>query len=533
MLRNKLYIYGDEDITLPAHIHFGKFILNKFKTFNDHVAIINAATDERMTFKELTQLTVDVALSLAHIGVKKGDVVSICSEKVMEFLPVIYGTLAAGATFSPIDVTCEKEALLHRLNLVQPKILFFSPSGYNKHKESVKSLTFIEKIIIFGESVEKTIGFKDFLSRHASIEDFETTPVNGSEDIALILFSSGTTGVSKGIKISHLNLLLYIWVKDDIVSLGVMTLGNFEWFTSYGIIFTFHMHQKGSTIVFGNNVDARKCLEIIEQYKINIIPATPTILVQLMKLKDLSDYDTSSIKSIIVTGTICHESILEAIRKRIPSTLSVIQHYGMTECGSICSPAYARISPRAVSSIGGVRSLFNVKIVDVETRQPLGPNQRGEICCKSLAVMKDYIGETIDYLDEEGFFKTGDIGYYDEDKNMYIVDRIKDLIKFNNYHVPPAEIEAIILKHPAVREVGVVGAKNEEFHELPTAFVVLESGAQATEQELVDYVDERVSIRMRLAGGVRFLNALPRCAGDKVDRKKLRLMLNNNNLLIK
>ncbi|CAH2100728.1 unnamed protein product [Euphydryas editha] len=477
MLKNKLYLYGGDAITLPAHLHVGKFMLNKFKSFGTFDAFINAATDERMTFKELTQQIVNIALSLAHIGVKKGHVVSICSENVMEFLPVVYGTLAAGATFSPIDVTCEKEALLHRLNLVQPKILFFSPSGYKKHKESVKSLTFIEKIIIFGEAIEKTVGFKDFLTQHALVEDFEAAPVNGSEDIALILFSSGTSGVSKGIKLSHLSLLIYIQEKDDIMSLGLMTLGLFEWYSSYGLTLTFNMHQNGSTVVFYINADATKCFEIIEQYKINVMTTTPTTLVQLMKLKNSSHYDTSSIKIISVTGTICDESTLEAIRKRMPSALSVYQCYGMTECGGICHPIHG------------------------------------------------YIGETIDYLDEEGFFKTGDIGYYDEDKYVYVVDRIKDLIKFNNYHVPPAEIEAIILQHPAVREVGVVGAKNEEFHELPTAFVVLQPGAQVTEQELVDFVDKQVSYKMRLAGGVRFLEALPRCTGVKVDRKKLRLML--------
>ncbi|XP_045457171.1 4-coumarate--CoA ligase 1-like [Melitaea cinxia] len=524
MLRNKLYLYGDESVLLPAYLHAGKFMLNRFKTFDDNVAIIDAATDERMTFKEVVQLTVDVALSLTHIGIKKGDVVSICSQNVMEFLPVVYGTLAAGATFSPIDVTLGKASLLHRLNMVQPKILFFSPSAYNKHKDVVKALAYIDKIIIFGESSENTPSFKDFLIEHSSVEDFEAAPVNGSDDIALILFSSGTTGVSKGIKISHLNLLLHIQDKDYVSSLGVMSLGLFEWFTSYGLILTFYSHLKGFTVVFHNNADARKSFEIIEKYKINNIPSTPTTLVQLMKLTNSSHYDTSSMRAIGVTGTICHESTLDAIRKRFPSAELVMQLYGMTECGGICTPAHGRFGLRA-GSVGGVKNNFVLKIVDVETRQPLGPNQRGEICYKSPALMKGYIGETIEYLDEEGFFKTGDIGYYDEDQYVYVVDRIKDLIKFNNYHIAPAEIESIILQHPAVREVGVVGAKNEEFHELPTAFVALQPGAQVTEKELVDFVDKQVSCKMRLAGGVRFLDALPRCAGVKVDRKKLRTML--------
>ncbi|XP_045456975.1 4-coumarate--CoA ligase 1-like [Melitaea cinxia] len=486
--------------------------------------LIDAATNERRTFKEVAQLTVDVALSLAHIGIKKGDVVSICSQTVMEFVPVVYGTLAAGATFCPIDVTLEKASLLHRLNLVKPKVLFLSPPAYDKHKDTIKPLAYIDKIVIFGESFENTLSFKDFLTEHASVEDFEAAPVNGSDDIALILFSSGTTGVSKGIKIPHLNLLLYIQDKECAPSLGVLTLVLFEFYTSSGLILAMYSHLKGFTTVFHNDADARKCFEIIEKYKINNIPSTPTTFVQLMKLENSSHYDTSSIKAISVTGTICHESILEAIRKRFPSAQLVFQCYGMTESGAICTPIHDRFGLRA-GSVGHVHYNFVLKIVDVETRQPLGPNQRGEICYKSPVLMKGYIGETTEYLDEEGFFKSGDIGYYDEDQYVYVVDRLKDLIKFNNYHVPPAEIESIILQHPAVLEVGVVGAKNEEFHELPTAFVALKPGAQVTEQEIVDFVGKQVSYKMRLAGGVRFLDALPHCAGVKVDRKKLRTML--------
>ncbi|XP_050359869.1 uncharacterized protein LOC126779774 [Nymphalis io] len=384
----------DEDLNIAAHLHLGKHMLQKVKSFGDR---INAATDERMTFNELAQQSVDIALSLAHIGVKKGDIVAICSSNRMEYIPIAFGTLLAGAVLANI----------------------------NENKEIIKSDTDIEKTIVFDEPVEGAIHFKDFLSQHASVEDFEATPVNGCEDLAIILFTSGTTGMPKGVRHTHYSFLCS--VQD------------------------------------------------------------PSI--------------------------------------RIPSAEVGSRYYGMTEFGCICNAKSSRFGYRQ-GSVGGVRKMFVVKIVDVETREPLGPHQRGEICCKSPTLLQGYIGGEVDYLDEEGFFKTGDLGYYDEDQYVYVVDRIKDIIKYNCFAVYPFELEAVLLQHPSVHEVGVVGAPHGEAQELPTAFVVLKPGTQVTEQELIDFFNKTVAQNeMQMAGGVRFINELPRGAGLKLDRKKLRSML--------
>ncbi|KAH9630603.1 hypothetical protein HF086_016107 [Spodoptera exigua] len=149
-----------------------------------------------------------------------------------------------------------------------------------------------------------------------------------------------------------------------------------------------------------------------------------------------------------------------------------------------------------------------LKVVDLETRQPLGPNLQGEICIKGPSVMKAYLGNVQpDCKDEEGFLKTGDVGYYDEDGYFFVVNRIKELIKYND------------TSHPAVREVGVVGKPHHVHGEVPVAFIVLQSGATASEAELVEHLNSRV--RNLCAGGVRFIDRLPRGAGDKLDRRDL------------
>ncbi|XP_050359870.1 luciferin 4-monooxygenase-like [Nymphalis io] len=266
-------------------------------------------------------------------------------------------------------------------------------------------------------------------------------------------------------------------------------------------------------------------VEVEGKSLVNIVPTLTTTIAAINSVKDISKYDTSSLRTIYVCGTICNESILETFKERVPSVEVATQCYGMTEVGCITNTVSAKFGHRP-GSVGAVRNVFIVKIVDVETRKPLGPHQRGEICCKSPTLLQGYIGGEVDYLDEEGFFKTGDLGYYDEDQYVYVVDRIKDIIKYNCFTVSPSELEAVLLEHPSVHEAGVVGAPHGEIQELPTAFVVLKPGVHVTEQELIDFFNKNVAQNvMQLAGGVRFINELPRGAGLKLDRKKLRSML--------
>ncbi|XP_046975357.1 4-coumarate--CoA ligase 1-like [Vanessa cardui] len=527
MLKNKLYLYGsyDSEFNIAPNLHLGVHMLNKIKTFGNDIAVINAATNERMTFQELAQQSVDIALSLAHIGVKKGDIVAICSQNRMEYIPIAFGTLLIGAVLVNVNGTCTGLSLLHRLKSAKCKVLFCPSSKYQENKDSIETFTEVETTIVLDGPVEGATHFKDFLSQHASVEDFEPTPVSGCEDVAIVLFSSGTTGMPKGVQYTHYNFLCSVQdpstrIKDDKV-----VLGSVDWSNSYGIIMLFSFLELGATIVFSADPDAEQILDIIQKYKIEIIPTLPTVIAAINAVKDIAKYDTSSLRKIFVCGTICNERVLDTFKERIPTVELATHYYGLTEVGCICNSKSSKYGHRA-GSVGGVRNIFVVKIVDVETREPLGPNQRGEICCKSPSMLRGYIGGEVDYMDEEGFFKTGDLGYYDEDHYVYVVDRIKDIIKYNSCTVSPSELEAVLLQHPSVHEVGVVGAPHEDLQELPTAFVVLRPGARATEQELKDFFDKNVAHNvMQLAGGVRFIDQLPRGVGLKVDRKKLRAML--------
>lgn len=202
----------------------------------------------------------------------------------------------------------------------------------------------------------------------------------------------------------------------------------------------------------------------------------------------IDQYDLSSLKVIWVGAAPLSKEVEDAVRARIG--VSVIrQGYGMTEA----TLAFTGQTDDAHTpgSVGIIRSGFWGKVIDTETGVVLGPNQRGELCFKGTTVMKGYVGDVLSTsatIDKEGWLHTGDIGYYDDNGEWYIVDRIKELIKFKAFQVPPAEIEAVLLTHPGVKDVGVIGVPDDEAGELPLAFVVQQHNVNLTKEDIIEYV---------------------------------------------
>ncbi|KAJ0170074.1 hypothetical protein K1T71_014680 [Dendrolimus kikuchii] len=529
MLKNKFYVYGDDSVTVPAHAHFGKEMLDRMTTFKDIDAIIDADTDARMTYTELVQQTVNVALSLSRIGVGRGDVVSICSEKRFEVMTSLLGLVCTGATFSPTDISYGKTPLLHRVKISKPRVMFCSPDAYNAHKKAFDSVGCVQIYIIYGdEKKEGAILFKDLVDQTASVEDFLPTPVDGWNDLLFILFSSGTTGLPKGVPLTHISFIINAKCTTTEDYLGKMILNTKDWYYTYGLMYTLACLRNGATIVYSARNKEIDCLEAIQKYKIELLQLGPASITEFTKSTILDDYDVTSVQEIVSASTPVFADQVDAVKRRFTNLRHVLQIYGMSEAGMVAGELLAPKGARP-GSCGVPCPGFIFKVVDLDTRKPLAPYQRGEICIKSVVLMKGYIcNSTTDYMDEEGFYKTGDVGYYDEDDYFFIINRIKELIKFNDISIPPAEFEAILLQHQAVREVGVVGVPHPKWGEAPLAYVVLQPEAEATEEELVEFLNSRVTFRMKLAGGVRFVEGLPKGAGDKLDRSTLKLMLYNN-----
>lgn len=519
--QNAGIIYGEQNFSFPNHMNYGKFLLERLSKEKAKVALINGASGEKLTFGEMTQQIVNIASAIKQLGIGKGDVVAICSENRTEYLTTTIAVLCTGATVTFINSAYSKSEFIHTTKISKPNYIFLSPSAYKEFYVTLKELNIVQKFFLFGISDDKDVtSFKDLVTKYTHFNDFVAKDFNGTDSTSIILYSSGTTGLPKGVKLTHRNLLVTGFQKSfcqkDLV---VLTLA--PWCNTVGIILTLLNISKNRTVLYLNKFQEDVYLQCIEKYKAGILLMVPPLLVILTKSKLIDKYDVSSVQIMYCGGAPLDSSVMTSIKKRFTGLKHVLQGYGMTETTGALTEE--REDSNKLGSVGKVVEGNIVKVVDVETRKTLGPNQNGEICVKGPVLFEDYIGKDINEdLDEDGFYKTGDIAYYDNEGYFYIVDRIKELIKYKAGQVAPSELEAILLQHDAVQDVGVAGAPDPLVGELPTAFVVKKPNSKVTEKELIDFVAARVSSWKQLRGGVRFVNEIPKTGSGKILRRILR-----------
>jgi len=265
-------------------------------------------------------------------------------------------------------------------------------------------------------------------------------------------------------------------------------------------------------------------LEAIQKHKIFALPCVPPMMLAICKNPLVQKYDLSSVKYIGCGSAPLSQALEEEVKTVLKGSI-ILQGFGMTEL-----PAMTTLMPNDQVKLGSVGVLLpsvEAKIVEPDTGNLLGYGQDGELCFRCPNMMNSYLNRPEEnIIDSEGFLHTGDIGHADNDGFFYIVDRLKELIKYKAFQIAPAELEALILTHPHVLDVGVVGKKDEATNEeLPLAFVVLRPGTSATDKEIYDYVAERSAPHKHLRGGVIFIESIPKSPSGKILRRFLRSTL--------
>ncbi|KAL4712181.1 hypothetical protein ACJJTC_011042 [Scirpophaga incertulas] len=540
MFKNPNYVYGPKDAVFPARLHIGDYILSCMVNYGDKIALEHVATGEILRYSEIVQKCMNTAISLGHLGVKKGQVVAICSENRKEYWAALTGILCASAVVTTINPAYVEGEIRHAIQISKPSCIICSPLAYKTHGKTLKSLKQIRKIIIFGnERIDNAIPFDDLsvpvvddsagdvfvdnrLRRNVRYNEFEVADVVGQVDTAFISYSSGTTGMPKGVMLTHANVIsaCTLVTHEDLMQ---RVLSITPWFHAMGLMGTIIGLCKGRSALYMPRFEPDLYLRTIEKYKIKYLPVVPPVVVMIGKTQ--GEYDLSSVEHIYSGGAPLHKETIDLIKAKLPK-VHILQGYGMTEATlAVTRDNNAEVLRLKPGSVGTAVSNAIVKIADIETRQALGPNQPGELCVKGPMIMKGYVGkDRNEDFDEEGFFRTGDIAYYDEDGFFFIVDRLKELIKYKAFQVAPAELESLLLKHESVKDAGVVGLPDTAAGELPLAFVVKQPGAQVTEKEIQQFIADKVSNPKRLRGGVRFVEEIPKNPSGKILRKELKKM---------
>ncbi|XP_047521188.1 4-coumarate--CoA ligase 1-like [Pieris napi] len=519
-----LYVYGDKNVEVPAHLHFGKYLIKQLLKGRDTIAVEHADTEEKLTYKELLQHAVNLASELMKLGIGRGDIVAVGSEKRNTLIITIFAVIFTGATYTAYDLHSGKFSLQHKISVAHPNYFIFSKSFWGLYNELLSPE--LMTLMTFDDEPTSAHSIKSYINNDVDINSFEPGDVFGQMDIALILYSSGTTGLPKGVRLTHMNCILNSlpYKLDRDITKTIYTCG--EWFHNYDIFSLYKFISAGSTIIYLSDVTSQRIVECIDKYKISMAMLVPYLIVGLCKVNN--NYNWDSLRIIYNRSAPLHNKTIEQAKQRFQN-VQIFQGYGMTECGELTSETWGHMGPKP-GSVGMGSPGIILKISDPKTDETLGPNQRGEIRAKGPVLMNDYIGiDPATYLDKDGFLKTGDWGYYDNDNYFYIVDRIKEILNHRGDQVPPLELETILQLHPEVLEAAVVGKYDEVCGDIPTAFVVRQPNAKVTAKELIDYVATEVPSFMQLAGGVIFISKLPRNPRGKVLRNDLRKLLNDNN----
>ncbi|XP_052865027.1 uncharacterized protein LOC128271505 [Anopheles cruzii] len=527
---DRYVLYGGPDPTDLDHFgSLGEVIVEELKLRPTNVGLVEPVSLVELTYGQILDQSVRLASGLSKLGVGTSDNVAIVSQNSLEYCIAMFGTIFVGAPLALINPAYLEGELKHAISLANPKVVFISPDVLEKLMKAIRGLQLTGvRVILLGDhpaakSYPEVTPYATLISETVDVSRYKPVPVDKAGHVALIVLSSGTTGLPKGVELTHQSIISTIAqskeaakvleLPDQLVALAATPL--FHVVAGVGML---NMVTNNCRCVVMPRFDPHMFLSCIERYKVNLMTVVPPLMVFLAKHPMVDDYDLSSLLNLICGAAPLSKDIEEKVRERIGVPF-IRQGYGMSETtlGVLMQDGY----DNKIGSVGRVRLGQWVKVIDPETGRALGPNQRGELCFKGSLIMKGYVG--LDKpIDEDGWLHTGDIGYYDDDQEFFIVDRIKELIKYKGFQVPPAELEAILLENPKISDAAVIGVPDERAGELPLAFVVREYGEQITEREVIDFVASRVSEQKQLHGGVRFVEEIPKTASGKILRRELR-----------
>ncbi|KAE8688613.1 4-coumarate--CoA ligase 2 [Hibiscus syriacus] len=523
------------DIYIPGHLPLHSYCFENLSNVASRPCLINGTTGKVYTYAEVELTARKVASGLGKLGIQQRHVIMLLLPNTPEFVLSFLGASFLGAIattanpfFTPAEVSKQAKASDARLIITQAIYV-------DKVKEFAQDNDV--KVICIDSAPEGCLHFSELIQ--ADENDLPQVDIS-QDDIVALPYSSGTTGLPKGVMLTHKGLItsvaqqvdgenpnLYFHTEDVILC----TLPMFHVYALNSIMLC--GLRAGSAILIMQKFEIGLLLELIQKYKVTIAPIVPPIVLAIAKSNETDKYDLSSVRVVKSGAAPLGKELEDAVRAKFPGA-KLGQGYGMTEAGPVLAMClgFAK-EPFEIKSgaCGTVVRNAEMKIVDPDTGSSLPRNQAGEICIRGDQIMKGYLNDpeaTARTIDKDGWLHTGDIGYIDDDDELFIVDRLKELIKYKGFQVAPAELEAMLIAHPDITDAAVVGKNDVAAGEVPVAFVVKSDKSEISEDEIKQYISKQVVFYKRISR-VFFIEAIPKAPSGKILRKELRAKLANKN----
>ncbi len=494
------------------------FLLDRAAARGDKPALIDGPTGRTLTYHAWATEVRQAAAGLAARGLRKGDVLAIFSPNLPEYAVVFHAVSLLGGIITTINPLYTAAELRQQLKDAAARFLVTVPPCLEKAAEAARE-TGVGELFVFGEAKGAT-AFGELL---AAKSDPPAVEIDPRRDLVVLPYSSGTTGLPKGVMLTHFNLVANLIQSAAVLQVDERDtlLAVLPFFHIYGmqVIMNLGLHA-GATVVTMPRFDLEQYLEILQRYRVTYANLVPPIVLALAKSPLVETYDLSSLRVLFSGAAPLGVSVAQAASDRLGCR--VIQGYGLTETSPVTHATRCNEEHPKIAGIGQPLPDTEARIVDMSTGADLGPNQEGEICVRGPQVMKGYLNRpdaTAAMIDPDGWLHTGDVGYADEDGCFFIVDRLKELIKYKGMQIAPAELEAVLLSHPSVADAAVIPVANEEAGQVPKAFVVLK-GDVAPDQ-VMGYVAERVAPYKKLRY-VEIVDQIPKSPSGKILRRVLR-----------
>ncbi|TDI23268.1 MAG: 4-coumarate--CoA ligase family protein [Acidobacteria bacterium] len=506
------------DVDIP-NITLQDYLFEHAAEYPDKAALIDGPSGRTLTYGQLVGAVRRTAAGLAARGFGKGDVFAIYSPNVPEYAIAFFGVATAGGVNTTVNPLYTVDELKRQLVGAGAKFLVTVPQ-FLENAQDAAAGTSVEEVFVFGEAE----GATPFTALSESDGEPPDVDIDPQADLVALPYSSGTTGLPKGVMLTHHNLVANLCQTHSVEQLSdqEVLIGILPFYHIYGMVVIMSgALRAGGTIVTMPRFDLEQFLELLQKYGVTMAYLVPPIVLALAKHPLVDNYDLSKMRNILSGAAPLPEPVAQACVKRLG--LMLRQGYGLTETSPV---THANGKDREIknTSVGVALPNTEYRIIDLSTETDAETGQVGEVWIRGPQVMKGYLNDpeaTSDMIDDDGWLHSGDIGYADTDSYLFVVDRVKELIKYKGMQVAPAELEGIIQAHPAVADVAVIPVPDLEAGEIPKAFVVLTRDAHATPEEIMAHVAERVAPHKKVRR-VEFIDAIPKVPSGKILRRELR-----------